>query len=268
MNYFDGLTFTTFGDIPESAGGSRDKVFDGYYGIQYTHSGKLVFSVDGSPEEVFEGPCVFFSAPGRVYNYTTCASETRHHCWICFQGPRAEAFRAGGLFDPYEPCPVHRIAKPEQFYKTMLEVQALLQHPGGYREARKVLLLEDLLLQIQEQEPLPARVNAFCEQSIRALRRSIVSAPQAKWNFGEEAEKMSISVSHFRRIFRELTGYAPTRFLIECRLNRAMKLLTDTARPLCEIAHESGFDDEFYFSRLFKQHRGRTPSAYRKEFRL
>jgi len=47
-----------------------------------------------------------------------------------------------------------------------------------------------------------------------------------------------------------------------------MKLLTDTARPLCEIAHESGFDDEFYFSRLFKQHRGRTPSAYRKEFRL
>ena len=120
MNYFDGLTFTTFGDIPESAGGSRDKVFDGYYGIQYTHSGKLVFSVDGSPEEVFEGPCVFFSAPGRVYNYTTGVSETRHHCWICFQGPRVEAFRTGGLFDPYEPCPVHRIAKPEQFYKTML----------------------------------------------------------------------------------------------------------------------------------------------------
>lgn len=267
MHYFDGITFTTFGDIPDSCGGSRNKVFDGYYGIQYNHSGKLVFSVDGSPEELLEGPCLFFSAPGRIYNYTSYAEESRHHCYLCFQGPRVESFREGGLFDPYEPHPVHRITKPEHFYKTMLEIQALLQHPAGYRDARRVLLLEDLLLQIQEQEPLPARINAFCEQCIHTLRREIVTSPQSEWNFETEARRMSISYSHFRRIFRELTGYAPTRFLIECRLNRAMKLLTDTVLPLCEIAHESGFPDEFYFSRLFKQHRNYTPSAYRKEFK-
>ena len=103
---------------------------------------------------------------------------------------------------------------------------------------------------------------------LQKLREEIVAAPQDEWNFEEEAGRMSVSYSHFRRIFRMLTGYAPTQFLIECRLNHAMKLLTNTALSIREIAHESGFEDEYYFSRIFRKHRQLTPSAYRKEFRI
>jgi len=266
MNYFDGIAFTHFGDNPHYTQLARGRGFDGYFGIQYNHSGKLLFGVDGEPEEVVEGACVFISAPGRIYTYGSPAEGIeRHHCFICFSGPRTQSFLDRGLMVPYEKKPLIPILKPERFYTTMLELQALLSRQ--YRPPRAVLLLEDLLLQIQEQ-PLPhARVNVFCEQYIKKLRQEIVAAPRNNWDFAREANNMSISYSHFRRIFRELIGCAPTQFLIECRLNLAMKLLTGTVLPLCEIAHQCGFDDEFYFSRIFKQHRGFTPSGYRKEFR-
>ena len=268
MLSLDGIEFTTFGDFPGSHLVNRGKTFDGYYGIQYNHSGKMVFSVDDGPEELFDGPCLIFTAPNRSYNYNNYRNEPRHHCYLCFRGPRVDLFIREGLFAPYAERPVHRIVKPEPFYRTMLEIQALLLHPPGYREKRKVLLLEDLLLQIQEQEPLPEKINVYCEQMLQKLREEIVAAPQDEWNFEQEAKRMSVSYSHFRRIIRMLTGYAPTQFLIECRLNHAMKLLTNTALSIREIAHESGFEDEYYFSRIFRKHRQLTPSAYRKEFRI
>ncbi len=268
MKYFDGIDFRISGESPEYTTLSRNRVFEGYYGIQYNHSGRLLFSVDGCPEEIAEGPCAFVSEPGRSYTYgVPVAGESRHHCFVCFSGPRTEAFVEGGLLVPGEENPLVRIAKAERFYTTLLELLALLQHPNGARQARAVLLLEDLLLQMREQPVVHARINVFCEQYIQNLRREIIANPQENWDFCREANNMSISYSHFRRIFRELTGCAPTQFLIECRLNRAMKLLTDTVLPLCEIAHLSGFDDEFYFSRIFKQHRNLTPSGYRKEFK-
>ena len=266
MNYFDGIFFNTYGDVPRCPVINRGKTFDGYFGIQYNHSGKFRFQVDDEPAEIVEGAYVFISAPGRTYTYGVPEENMeRHHCYICFSGPRTKAFLESSLMKPYEKKPLIPILKPERFYAAMLELQALVSKQ--YRPARAVLLLEDLLLQIQEQPVSHAKVNVFCEQQIQQLRREIVAAPQRFWDFEYEANRMSISYSHFRRIFRELIGCAPTQFLIESRLNLAMKLLTDTVMPLCKIAHQCGFEDEFYFSRIFKQHRGFTPSGYRKEFR-
>lgn len=52
MLSLDGIEFTAFGDFPGSHLVNRGKTFDGYYGIQYNHSGKMVFSVDDGPEEL------------------------------------------------------------------------------------------------------------------------------------------------------------------------------------------------------------------------
>ena len=50
MKYFDGIDFRISGESPEYTTLSRNRVFEGYYGIQYNHSGRLLFSVDGSPD--------------------------------------------------------------------------------------------------------------------------------------------------------------------------------------------------------------------------
>ena len=55
------------------------------------------------------------------------------------------------------------------------------------------------------------------------------------------------------------------RYLLELRLNTAMKLLRHTDRSIEQIARECGFRDSYYFTRVFTKHRQTTPAAFRRE---
>jgi AraC-like DNA-binding protein len=49
------------------------------------------------------------------------------------------------------------------------------------------------------------------------------------------------------------------------RLQLARELLTTTSLSIGEVAERSGYDDQFHFSRAFKQAHGVNPSAYRQQ---
>jgi AraC-like DNA-binding protein len=74
----------------------------------------------------------------------------------------------------------------------------------------------------------------------------------------------NISLSHYFTLFKRATGCAPIDFFIRLRMNRARQLLETTALNIKEIAGELGYDDPFYFSRLFKSVNGVAPTDYRK----
>jgi len=75
------------------------------------------------------------------------------------------------------------------------------------------------------------------------------------------------SVDHFSRIFTDVMGQRPQRFLIDARLERARQLLSESAFTVSEVAAAVGFASVHFFSRQFTQHNGVTPSAYRRQLR-
>jgi len=82
----------------------------------------------------------------------------------------------------------------------------------------------------------------------------------------EEATRMAgRSPSTVSRLFKKITGLSFKQYQIWFRLQRAGSLLkTYPNRPIAEIAQAIGFDDPFYFSRLFHKHMGVSPRDYRK----
>lgn len=79
---------------------------------------------------------------------------------------------------------------------------------------------------------------------------------------------LNYSQGHFRKLFREQTGMSPVQYLTECRLKHAKQLLVQKNTEIAEIGYialRSGFYDQRYFSRLFKQRFGMTPQEYRKK---
>ena len=74
-----------------------------------------------------------------------------------------------------------------------------------------------------------------------------------------------LSPSRFRLLFREATGLSPLEYVTALRLNHARQLLVQTDSSLGEVARAVGYPDQFYFSRIFKEHTGLTPSAYRRK---
>lgn len=72
------------------------------------------------------------------------------------------------------------------------------------------------------------------------------------------------SPSQAERLFRAATGTPPYRYVLNRKIELACQLLTETGMPIRDIASYLSFDDEFYFSGLFRQKKGLSPTQYRK----
>jgi AraC-like DNA-binding protein len=81
------------------------------------------------------------------------------------------------------------------------------------------------------------------------------------------AQELKVSYSWFRHTFTAHTGLSPHQYLLELRLVRARSLLAETELSVKEIASQTGFEDELYFSRLFRQKLNLTPSQWRSRSR-
>ena len=56
----------------------------------------------------------------------------------------------------------------------------------------------------------------------------------------------------------------PNDYIRQLRMTAAAELLKDERLTVAEIAYKVGFDDQYYFSKAFKQYFGMPPTKYRK----
>lgn len=73
-----------------------------------------------------------------------------------------------------------------------------------------------------------------------------------------------MSPYYFCRSFKQSTGITPHRYVLQCRMEQAKRLLQEKPDHLMEIAHQVGFADQSQFTRVFHKMVGMTPSQYRK----
>lgn len=78
------------------------------------------------------------------------------------------------------------------------------------------------------------------------------------------AEHAGLSKSHFLRLFKDQTGYSPIDYFIHLKVQHACMLLSSTRQTVREISLAVGYDDPYYFSRIFKKIAGVSPSKYRE----
>ena len=86
-----------------------------------------------------------------------------------------------------------------------------------------------------------------------------------KINQGDVAAAINMSRGYFSQCFARFAGETFGESLRGMRLELAKSLLLETHAPVCEIACRSGFEDDRYFSRLFRERVGKLPSEYRAE---
>lgn len=77
------------------------------------------------------------------------------------------------------------------------------------------------------------------------------------------AAQANISPSHFFALFKRRIGSAPMDYFTRLRMRRACRLLHETNLSVKEVASKLGYDDPFYFSRVFKSVNQMAPSDYR-----
>ena len=74
--------------------------------------------------------------------------------------------------------------------------------------------------------------------------------------------------NEFSADFHRAFGIPPKQYICKRRMGQARMLLLSTALSVKQISYKVGYDNEFYFSRLFKKYTGNSPSDFRKHSNL
>ena len=83
----------------------------------------------------------------------------------------------------------------------------------------------------------------------------------------EIADIANMTVPAFCRYFKRMSGKTFTQFVNEFRIVHACRLLVEQPASISEVCYDSGFNNFSHFNRLFKNITGKSPSAYRKQFK-
>jgi AraC family transcriptional activator of pobA len=99
---------------------------------------------------------------------------------------------------------------------------------------------------------------------VQRFRKQLERRYSAHWAVRDYAAALSVTPDHLSRRCRAATGLSALDLVHERLMLEARRLLAYTSVPVSEIAHQLGFDDPAYFSRLFAKRCGQSPSGYRK----
>ena len=79
------------------------------------------------------------------------------------------------------------------------------------------------------------------------------------------AEACNCSEANLSRLFRKTFKSAPIDYFIHLKMQEACKILLHSKLRIKEVSQKLGYDDPYYFSRIFTKHIGLSPVNYRKE---
>jgi AraC family transcriptional regulator, arabinose operon regulatory protein len=85
-----------------------------------------------------------------------------------------------------------------------------------------------------------------------------------KMKLDEIATETGLSASHYSRLFQNRTGHSPIDYFNQLKIQRVCRLLDNSGWMIADVAREMGFDDQFYFSRVFRKVLVMSPGEYRK----
>lgn len=125
-------------------------------------------------------------------------------------------------------------------------------------EHKESLLIDFVgqLLVMRAPEPAEARPEWLPE-----IQQRLDQQCEAVWPIGQLAAAVGLSRFHFIRAFHANTGMTPHAFQLDCRINRARRLLR-AGVSLAETAQSLGFSDQSHFQHAFKQRVAVTPRQY------
>lgn len=113
----------------------------------------------------------------------------------------------------------------------------------------------------------PRRANVkLASWRVKMAKELMIKFMDQGRSIEQVANECAISRSHFSRAFKSATGLAPHDWLRREKIHRAEELLRTRRFPISHIAHECGFSDQSYFTRVFRQLNGVTPRRWQTQY--
>lgn len=182
--------------------------------------------------------------------------------WIHFDGTNAEHFILGNEY-PRE-IPVSHSSRFEERLQLFGEILMTLDDNFSVTnlEYSSVLLtqfLGSLKYFSHYRKVKEIEQNDVISKATRFIKDNL----NRKIKVEEIAVFCNLSLSHFCLLFKKQTSHTPVEYITMLRIQKACNLLCFSRFKINEIANQVGYDDAFYFTRIFTKTMGVSPKEYR-----
>ena len=176
-----------------------------------------------------------------------------------FLDARGRALGTTTMALPTMPVVVSDLSTLEPLARQVVDGSAAKDAAGSLR---RDLALRLVLLKLHESARAP--VTRSDGNKLAAALLAVRENPGAAWSVPGIAAQAGLSVSQTARRIRELTGLSPRELVIRSRIERARRLMEESAMSLEQIAASLGYSDVYFFHRQFKAVAGVTPGRWRR----
>lgn len=231
--------------------------------VVYITSGSGWFEDSHAPRRTVGGGDIFMVFPGVRHAYAPYRDTGWQEYWVGFSGEHARRLRENGVLDPG--TPVHHIGLNQEILADYEQIVRFCREQSPGFQVRLGALVLQLLAHIRSSE-----MAAHTAHGDSALIEAARSVMQLHLDDGLDvaniAAELGIGYTHLLKIFRMYTGLTPYQYFLQLRIHRAKELLHDPNLSVKEIAARMNFENQYYFSRLFRNKTGFSPSRWRAGF--
>ncbi len=101
---------------------------------------------------------------------------------------------------------------------------------------------------------------SWVDESVLLMKANI----DARYTVDDLAEKAKLSASHYTALFKKSTGMSPMDYFIRMKIQYACQLLSQSRLKIKDVSDKVGYEDPYYFSRIFKKVTGKSPAQYKE----
>jgi AraC-like DNA-binding protein len=256
-----GLACTGFG-FQRSRGWVRERTLEEFAAVFIdAGAGELVTAAAGRLP--IAAPALFWLHPGITHSYGPAPGTGWHERWALFGGSAAAALLEAAGIEPRQPVSV--IGNAAEFAGLFAALHGDFLAEYRLAPLAAAATLQRLIARTGRHRPLTAgrKRRGDIDAAVAALRERAFGPV----DLVALATEFGFSAAAFRRRMHEVHGSAPKALLMQWRCARAKELLATTGLSIEAVAASVGFEDAYYFSRVFASREGLPPSAFRRHHR-
>ncbi|RCW41751.1 AraC family transcriptional regulator [Paenibacillus prosopidis] len=252
-----------------------DDHYHDYYEIYYMLSGKRIYFIRDRSYSVEQGDIVFINK--HELHKTMHAGDAAHERVIVHfddtMTSSLPAKHADFLLSPFrQQSHIIRLPRQEQLAaeQTVRKMLTEIGHkPTGYELVPGLAVTELLLIAaryLEQHDPAPLQHATPMHAKISEVIRYINAHFADPLRLGALADQFFISPYYLSRMFKEITGFAFSDYVILTRIKEAQRLLRESDRSITDIAAAVGFENFSHFGKTFKKITRISPRDYRKHY--
>ena len=223
-----------------------------------------IFTVKGK-ETTLNGHSVMLCSSGSLRSFRPASSKGIRYDMVVLNMNSSDKQYVESMSIPFD-TPIE--LSDDYVISAMLRAMSShIMHKSLYQSEFMELSMRLILIAISENchKLPPGKVETIPRYNeLKAIRDAIYDEPMTHWSAEEISEDMGISRPYFHRLYLSAFGVTCRQDIIESRLIYASELLRTTDMSISAVAETCGYDSDAYFMRQFKQHKGCTPSEYRR----